>query len=148
MEYRLDRTGGVDAPAYPGVTLVHHAGGEVVLTVDGVTRRFAVAVYPDATFVDSDLGSVRLVARPRFPTAVAAATAGSLLAPMPGAVVRVGVAVGDTVAAGTPLVWLEAMKMEHVVRAPASGRVTELHARPGLQVEAGTVLAVVTTEEE
>ncbi|MGW7307566.1 acetyl-CoA carboxylase biotin carboxyl carrier protein subunit, partial [Streptomyces sp. NPDC054835] len=45
--------------------------------------------------------------------------------------------------AGQPLLWLEAMKMEHRVVAPASGTLTALHAVPGRQVEVGALLAVV-----
>jgi pyruvate carboxylase subunit A/propionyl-CoA carboxylase alpha chain len=62
---------------------------------------------------------------------------------MPGAVVRVGAAVGDTVSAGQPLVWLEAMKMEHTVTAPTDGVLAELHVAAGQQVEVGAVLARV-----
>lgn len=49
---------------------------------------------------------------------------------MPGAVVRVGAAVGDTVTAGQPLVWLEAMKMEHTLTAPGDGVLAELTVTP------------------
>ncbi|GHI20540.1 hypothetical protein Shyd_19110 [Streptomyces hydrogenans] len=68
---------------------------------------------------------------------------------MPGTVVRLadGLAVGDRVEAGQPLLWLEAMKMEHRVTAPASGTLTALHAAPGRQVEVGALLAVVQTED-
>jgi propionyl-CoA carboxylase alpha chain len=66
-----------------------------------------------------------------------------LLAPMPGSVVRVGVAVGDEVSQGQPLLWLEAMKMEHTVSAPADGVVIELAVAAGQQVDLGAVLAVV-----
>jgi len=61
-------------------------------------------------------------------------------------VVRVaeGVAEGAEVVAGQPLLWLEAMKMEHRVAAPADGRVAALHVVVGQQVEVGAVLAVVT----
>jgi pyruvate carboxylase subunit A/propionyl-CoA carboxylase alpha chain len=62
---------------------------------------------------------------------------------MPGAVVRVGAAVGDTVTAGQPLVWLEAMKMEHTLTAPGDGVLAELNVEPGQQVAVGTVLARV-----
>jgi propionyl-CoA carboxylase alpha chain len=65
------------------------------------------------------------------------------VAPMPGTVVRVAVAVGAAVEPGQPLVWLEAMKMEHVVVAPARGTVTELPVTVGQQVAQGTPLAVV-----
>jgi propionyl-CoA carboxylase alpha chain len=64
---------------------------------------------------------------------------------MPGTVVRLadGVAPGRPVRQGQPLLWLEAMKMEHEVTAPATGVLTALHAAPGRQVEVGALLAVV-----
>jgi propionyl-CoA carboxylase alpha chain len=63
---------------------------------------------------------------------------------MPGTVVRVEVADGASVSAGTVVVVLEAMKMEHAVRAPHDGTVTSLHASVGQAVDTGHVLAVVT----
>jgi 3-methylcrotonyl-CoA carboxylase alpha subunit len=63
-----------------------------------------------------------------------------LEAPMPGVVTRVMVAAGDEVARGQPLVALEAMKMEHLVRAPRAGRVERVAASPGQMVQAGAVL--------
>jgi propionyl-CoA carboxylase alpha chain len=83
----------------------------------------------------------------RFTDPASLAVAGSLLAPMPGTVVRLAVAVGDQVAAGQALLWLEAMKMEHVISAPAAGIVAELPVAAGQQVEVGSVLAVVKPEE-
>lgn len=62
---------------------------------------------------------------------------------MPGSVIRLGAAAGDSVTAGQPIVWLEAMKMEHTIKAPASGVLTELSVTAGQQVDVGTVLAVV-----
>jgi propionyl-CoA carboxylase alpha chain len=69
--------------------------------------------------------------------------AGSLLAPMPGTVVRVAVSAGDHVEQGQPLMWLEAMKMEHIIKAPTAGTVTELPVMVSHQVQVGTVLAIV-----
>jgi acetyl-CoA/propionyl-CoA carboxylase biotin carboxyl carrier protein len=66
-----------------------------------------------------------------------------VLAPMPGAVLTVHVASGQGVAAGDPLVTLEAMKMEHVVTAPIDGSVSEIGLRPADHVTRGQVLAVV-----
>jgi biotin carboxyl carrier protein len=106
-----------------------------------------VARYGDDVFVDSPLGPVQLVALPRFPDPDDAIALGSLLAPMPGSVLRIGAAVGDTVTAGQPLVWLEAMKMEHTVTAPADGVLAELNVEPGQQVDVGAVLARVDTEQ-
>jgi biotin carboxyl carrier protein len=79
----------------------------------------------------------------RFPAAAAAQAPGGLTAPMPGRVVKLLVEVGQEVAAGTPLVVLEAMKMEHTVRAATGGRVHALGARVGQQVDADFVLAVI-----
>jgi propionyl-CoA carboxylase alpha chain len=84
---------------------------------------------------------------PRFPDPDAAAHAGSLLAPMPGSVVRVAAEVGASVVAGQALVVLEAMKMEHTVAAPVDGVLTALHVSPGDQVESGQPLAVVEVPE-
>ncbi|MFO7193536.1 MAG: acetyl-CoA carboxylase biotin carboxyl carrier protein subunit, partial [Thermocrispum agreste] len=105
--------------------------------------------YPDGLVcVDSPLGSVSLRRRPRFAEPEHAAPHGSLLAPMPGSVLRVAVAVGERVKAGQPLLWLEAMKMEHQISAPGDGVVTELHVAPGEQVDVGTTLAVVQEDEQ
>jgi propionyl-CoA carboxylase alpha chain len=62
---------------------------------------------------------------------------------MPGNVIRLGAAVGDTVTVGQPLIWLEAMKMEHTITAPADGVLAELNVDTGQQVEVGAVLARV-----
>jgi 3-methylcrotonyl-CoA carboxylase alpha subunit len=65
---------------------------------------------------------------------------GAIEAPMPGRVVSVGVAVGDTVKAGQKLVVIEAMKMEQGLIAPFDGVVAELKATPGAQVGEGALL--------
>ena len=66
---------------------------------------------------------------------------------MPGTVTHVAVAVGDVVEAGQALVVLEAMKMEHTIRADADGTVTELHVSVGQSVDAHTVVATVVAGE-
>ena len=60
---------------------------------------------------------------------------GRLTAPMPGKVVDVKVSVGDEVEKGTPLIILEAMKMEHTIFAPVDGKVSAVNANPGDQVD-------------
>jgi propionyl-CoA carboxylase alpha chain len=91
---------------------------------------------------------VSLVPVERFADPADQVAAGSLLAPMPGTVVRVVVAAGDKVTAGQPLLWLEAMKMQHRIDAPADGVVAELGVSVGDQVEVGRVLAVVSQEDQ
>jgi biotin carboxyl carrier protein len=66
-----------------------------------------------------------------------------LSAPMPGKVVRVLVAPGETVRARQPLVVVEAMKMENELRAGRDGTVSEIHAREGVSVDAGALLIVI-----
>lgn len=146
VRYRFTRDR-LELPGYDGVSLVSATPTQVVLRVDGVDRPFEVARYGDDVFVDSPLGPVQLTASLRFGDPDAAVALGSLLAPMPGSVLRIGAAVGETVTAGQPLVWLEAMKMEHTVTAPADGVLAELNVEPGQQVDVGTVLARVEGEQ-
>jgi propionyl-CoA carboxylase alpha chain len=129
------------------VDLVAAEPGRVVLDVAGVRRTLDVARHDGVSYVDSALGSVALTAAPRFADPDAALAAGSLVAPMPGTVVRLAVQAGDPVKAGDPLLWLEAMKMEHRIAAPADGVVAELPVTVGQQVEVGTILAVVGEAE-
>ncbi|WP_442914124.1 ATP-binding protein [Kribbella sp. NBC_00359] len=144
VEYRLTRDGLVAAG---NVQLVDSTADRVVLAVDGVRRTFEVAAYDGLVCVDSSLGSVALTPVERFTDPSQQVAAGSLVAPMPGIVIRVGVQVGDEVEQGQPLLWLEAMKMEHTIAAPADGIVGALMVQAGQQVEVGAVLAVVGEEE-
>ncbi|MCC8451439.1 acetyl/propionyl/methylcrotonyl-CoA carboxylase subunit alpha [Streptomyces rochei] len=137
VRYRHTRTG----LTADGVRVVHADARLVVLEADGVRHRYEVARYGDQVHV----GATRLTALPRFPDPTAQHAPGSLLAPMPGTVVRVaeGLTEGASVEAGQPLLWLEAMKMEHRITAPATGTLTALKAVPGQQVTVGSLLAVV-----
>ncbi|GGW60816.1 biotin carboxylase N-terminal domain-containing protein [Streptomyces caelestis] len=137
VRYRHTRTG-LEAD---GVRVVHADAHLVVLEVDGVQRKFEVTAYGDRVHVNN----TALMALPRFPDPTTQHAPGSLLAPMPGTVVRVadGLTVGSAVKAGDPLLWLEAMKMQHKITAPVTGTLTALHAVPGQQVEPGSLLAVV-----
>ncbi|MFF1907586.1 acetyl/propionyl/methylcrotonyl-CoA carboxylase subunit alpha [Kitasatospora sp. NPDC058218] len=142
VRYRFGRAG-LAAEDHPGTTLVSATPTRVVLDTDGVRSGYDIARYGDRVHLDTPAGATVLTAVERFPDPASQADPGALLAPMPGTVVRTAVAVGDTVTAGQPLLWLEAMKMEHRVTAPADGVLTELRATPGQQVELGTLLAVV-----
>jgi propionyl-CoA carboxylase alpha chain len=145
VRYRFGRTG-LEVEGKPGMcapTLVDATGDAVVLDVDGVRRRWTVGRYGDVVVVDGPQGSAELRRVPRFADAAATLPAGALVAPMPGTVVRVGARTGESVVAGQPLIWLEAMKMEHVVHAPADGTVADLPVVVGQQVGQGTPLAVV-----
>jgi acetyl/propionyl-CoA carboxylase alpha subunit len=140
VAYRFVR-GALQLPDDEATSLVSSTAERVVLAAGGVEHPFDVARYGDDVFVDSPLGSVKLTVAPRFPDPDSAVAQGSLLAPMPGSVLRVGAAVGDHVKAGQPLIWLEAMKMEHTITAPTKGVLTELNVGAGQQVDVGAVLA-------
>ena len=121
-------------------------GYVVSLDVDGVLRALSVVQYGDSVYVDGPGIAVALRAVPRFIDPSAVQKPGSLLAPMPGSVIRIAVAEGDRVTAGQPLIWLEAMKMEHTISAPADGVVETLAVTEGQQLSVGDVLAVITEE--
>lgn len=149
VAYRQTRTG-LLADGYDGVELVSAQPDCVVLDVGGIRETFDVARYRALSCVDTANGSISLIPIPRFSDPETELAAGSLVAPMPGTVLRVAVSAGDVVRNGQPLLWLEAMKMEHPVRAPVDGVVGELPVSEGETVDVGAVLAVVrqTDNEE
>ena len=134
-------------PWQPQVRVLASSASQVDAEIAGVRRVYTVTRSGDRHFVDSALGSTALAEVEQFPDPSAVQEAGSLLAPMPGAVVRIEVIEGTTVSAGTPIIVLEAMKMEHTVRAPADGVVASISVSAGEQVESGQVLAVVQDSE-
>jgi propionyl-CoA carboxylase alpha chain len=135
-------------PLGSSVVVVRATAAEVDLEVDGLRRVYSVHRVPSqagpvSVYVDGPDGATALTERPRFADPSAVLRGGSLLAPMPGLVVRVLAEAGAAVTAGQPLVVLEAMKMEHTVAAPSDGVLAELRVSAGQQVDAGQVLAVV-----
>ena len=153
IAYRFDRTGqcvevAVDATARPDVSVLDVSAETVDLAVDGVGRRYRVHQVGEVSFVDGPDGSTALTEVERFPLPGSQLAAGSLVAPLPGTVVKVRVDVGDLVAAGDTLVSIEAMKMEHDVTAAVAGTVREVDVVAGDQVEAGRVLVVVDEQEQ
>ncbi|HUR78194.1 MAG TPA: biotin carboxylase N-terminal domain-containing protein [Acidimicrobiales bacterium] len=146
--YRLGRGEAfeVDGVALEDVRVLSATADEVVFAVGGVRRVFEVNRVADAVYVETFGYRTVLSEVPRFPDLDGHVAAGSLLAPMPGTVVRVEVAVGDTVTAGQVLVVIEAMKMEHRIAAPVDGVVAEVDVSAGAAVDNGQVLVVLTEE--
>jgi propionyl-CoA carboxylase alpha chain len=146
VEYSHLRSGtvvAVDGEPLDGFEVHEIGDGFVDVTVDEIRRTVYVEFGPGIAYVDSPLGSDDLVVVPRYPEAGRAEAEGALTAPMPGVVVRVHVEPGDKVAPDDPLVVLEAMKMEHTVRAAEAGIVAELRVAVGDQVAGGDVVVVV-----
>jgi len=104
--------------------------GRLTATIDGVP----VAV---------SLNGTRGRGRGRSEAGAGVGGSGRVSAPMPGKIVRVLVAAGDTVRAGQPLAVIEAMKMENELRAGRGGIVAEVRARQGDSVDTGALLVVI-----
>ncbi len=111
--------------------------------IDGCRRRTRVTRDGERLVVHGVGGDLELLLVPRFLEPGADEGAGGFVAAMPGKVLELRVRVGDRVTAGETLVVLEAMKMEHPMRATEDGVVREVRVAEGDQVEAGTVLLVV-----
>jgi propionyl-CoA carboxylase alpha chain len=150
VAYRFDRAGLTVSVGdwQPEVHLINASASLVDAVIDGVRRRYRATCCGTTHYVDSALGSTALDEVERFPHPSAVAEAGSLLAPMPGSVVRIEVTEGVPVTAGAPIIVLEAMKMEHTVRAPCDGVVASISVAAGDQVDSGQVLAVVHGDEQ
>jgi acetyl-CoA/propionyl-CoA carboxylase biotin carboxyl carrier protein len=120
-------------------------GTDLVITYGGRTVRFAYAADGPVTWLGREGAAWAVGDAP--PAALRGARAGSadgtVRSPMPGTILAVHVAVGDTVSTGQPVLVVEAMKMEHTVTAPLDGTVTELTAKAGQQVRMEEPLAVI-----
>jgi len=111
-----------DSRARPGSIVAHFVPeGAALATERGESREFRAA--------------------PPRPRAGSSTADGAILAPMPGKVIALDVAEGDSVTKGQRLMVLEAMKMEHALPAPFDGTVAELAVSPGAQVQMDTPLA-------
>jgi acetyl/propionyl-CoA carboxylase alpha subunit len=117
--------------------------GMVDLTAGGLRRRYRVRLDLHSAEVNGPEGQSSFSRRTEDDPDEQSGTAGECRAPLPGAITKVVVALGDTVAEGDGLVVLEAMKMEHTLRAGGAGTVSEIRCAPGQQVDVGDVLVVV-----
>jgi 3-methylcrotonyl-CoA carboxylase alpha subunit len=136
----------------PGRSLVADgfiaATGDLVATLDGT--RLTLTVVREGADLTLFYRGQRHQLHLHDPAVAAAEEelpGGGLTAPMPGKIVAVHVAVGDTVARGAPLLVLEAMKMEHTIVAPCAGTVSELRFAVGEQVDDGDALLLLDSGE-
>ncbi|MEY4175417.1 MAG: hypothetical protein RI900_2582 [Actinomycetota bacterium] len=141
VTYRFDRTDRLAALSVDGESIELDD-----ITLDRLHRLRTLVVadhgQPPST-VHVDGGRHTFVVPPRFVAPDEAGRAGSTVAPMPGKVVRVVVEVGRAVAAGEPLLVIEAMKMEHQIVAPVDGTVVEVFVHAGQQLDHGQPLVRV-----
>ena len=116
-------------------------------SIDGMQRSAQTVALGDErqVFYGADVARLRLV-DPLAHAGDEPRQGGHLAAPISGTIVAVLVKPGDAVAAGAPLLVLEAMKMEHTIVAPAAGKVAAIHFEKGDQVTEGADLIDVATE--
>ncbi|MGH3174968.1 MAG: carboxyl transferase domain-containing protein, partial [Streptosporangiaceae bacterium] len=148
LGYRFDSSGKLDVVEIDGqprddLSLVSCTPEEVVLASGSAELRYSVHRVGTDVFVDGPDGFSAFTEVERFPVPGSQLQVGALVAPLPGTVVNVRVEVGTPVKAGDTLVAIEAMKMEHEVRAQVAGLVREVAAAVGATVAAGEVLVVL-----
>ncbi|WP_216894591.1 biotin carboxylase N-terminal domain-containing protein [Nocardia alni] len=116
--------------------------GTLTLTLDGVRAYYRVAEQGGQLWVADDTGvaNLRIVAEAAVRAAAERVGDAEIRSPMPGSVIATPAAAGGVVAAGDPVVVVEAMKMEHTLTAPVAGTV-ELLVDPGAQVQLDQLLA-------
>jgi propionyl-CoA carboxylase alpha chain len=126
-----------------------HAWGEdgIEAEVGGHRSRAWITRAGAQLIVQGGNGDIVFTERPRFKLPGADEEKGGFVARMPGKVIQLRVALGDRVSPGDTVLVLEAMKMEHPMRAGEEGIVTAVHVAEGDQVEAGTLLLVVEAEQ-
>jgi 3-methylcrotonyl-CoA carboxylase alpha subunit len=140
MGFRLNRD------ADPRITIQHGGERRTIMLEESIDATgFATAI--DGGVLAYRQGQPYLFTFPNFAGGPHSAHDGDILAPMPGKVIAVDVAEGDSVAAGQRLLVLEAMKMEHALTAPFDGTVAELSVSEGSQVQVEALLVRVEAVE-
>jgi len=148
VAYRSKRNGSFEVTPGAGAppvtaTLLGWSDTSIEAVIEGVRGRFDIVVSGAEWHVQGPGSRADFTERSRFPDTALGVVAGGQVAPMPGSIRAVAVAEGDRVEAGTALVIMEAMKMEHTVVAPEAGMVSDVRCAVGDQVDNGQVLVVV-----
>lgn len=147
-ELRIERDGALFRGGGDEVEIVSIAAGEALIRVGGRTHRvpflidgFEVSFSFEGEVYKADVSDKGAGARAKHRDP-------SMSAPMPGVVLKVLVEAGAEVEKGTPLVILEAMKMEHTIVAPRNGKVVAIHCREGELVQPGVELIELESSGE
>jgi propionyl-CoA carboxylase alpha chain len=147
VAYRTTRDGRFRFSDGTHATVHSWSATGIDVEIEGRRVQSRVTRFEGQLIVQGPRGDITFDELPRFIIPGTEDTAGGYIARMPGKVLELRVAAGDTVTAGQTVLVLEAMKMEHPVNAPEDGVVTEVLVTQGDQVESGTLLVVVETAE-
>ncbi|MDC1140590.1 biotin carboxylase N-terminal domain-containing protein [Gammaproteobacteria bacterium] len=142
IKYQLKRSGLFEVM---GKNCKIHAVDESGIDVEVGSHRFFAQVTRanDQILINMPFGDLDAVIVPRFIEPGNEIPEGGLVAPMPGKVIEVRVKKGDKVKAGDTLIIIEAMKMEHSIKATENGKVTKLMVSLNQQVDNGATLLVL-----
>ena len=142
IKYQLKRSGLFEVM---GTNCKIHAVDESGIDVEVGSHRFFAQVTRanDQILINMPFGDLDAVIVPRFIEPGNEVPEGGLVAPMPGKVIEVRVKKGDKVKAGDTLIIIEAMKMEHSIKATENGKVTKLMVSLNQQVDNGATLLVL-----
>ena len=142
IKYQLKRSGLFEVM---GTNCKIHAVDESGIDVEVGSHRFFAQVTRanDQILINMPFGDLDAVIVPRFIEPGNEVPEGGLVAPMPGKVIEVKVRKGDKVKAGDTLIIIEAMKMEHSIKATENGKVTKLMVSLNQQVDNGATLLVL-----
>ncbi|MGY0601052.1 MAG: acetyl-CoA carboxylase biotin carboxylase subunit [Paraglaciecola chathamensis] len=131
------------------LTLVSHGANQAVVVEEGIRQGFSYALQDKTLFLDDGSGHYQIDDITQLPASVSEQNAsGEINAVMDGVIVDVLVKEGDAVEAGQLMVVMEAMKMEHQLKALSTGRVTEVRAAIGLQVKSKQLLVTISSNDD
>jgi biotin carboxyl carrier protein len=147
INYKSNRDGSFTVDKLQQAIVHHWSESEVDIEIDGVRTLTSVTMDGDQLLVQCLDGNKLLTIQPRFISFQEQEQQGSLISPMPGKVIELRVNKGDRVKAGDNLLMIEAMKMNHIVRANENGIVAELFVQENDQLDYGAVLMIIKSEE-
>jgi propionyl-CoA carboxylase alpha chain len=125
------------------VVLHNWSESAVDIEIDGIRTLSSVSMDGDQLLVQCSGGNKLLTIQPRFKSSHKQEHQGSLVSPMPGKVVELQVKQGDQVKAGDNLLMIEAMKMNHIVKANEDGIIAEIFVQENDQLDYGAVLMII-----
>ncbi len=143
IHYKRNRDGSFTVDNLQQAIVHHWCESEVDVEIDGVRTLSSVTMEGDQLLVQCLGGNKLLNIQPRFVSSQEQEQQGSLVSPMPGKVVELHVKKGDRVKAGDNLLMIEAMKMNHNVKANEDGIIAELFVQENDQLDYGAVLMII-----
>ena len=141
--YMCNRDGSFTVDNQHEVVLHDWSESAVDIEIDGIRILSRVSMDGDQLLVQCLGGNKLLIIQPRFKSSYDQEQQGSLVSPMPGKVVELKVKQGDRVKAGDNLLMIEAMKMNHIVKANEEGVIAELFVQENDQLDYGAVLMII-----